>query len=309
MYPAFPNFKKLSLEDREQYEKIVESYTPLSDMSFTTLHIWWNLDDKLLFSVLNQNLVLNYSQPFDKANAGLSLLGRHEIDESLVQLLAFLKQHGRRPRLVHVPQFTIDEIKNRQAYQISEESDMHEYIMDSAASAALEGRELGRIRRKVNRFLREAEDHRLELKELDLNDQAARNLILASVEAWQKQFPKANDPGRTEYDAIKTALSHHLELDIKNLSVFIDGKLHGLALFHHSRDRKYCILNHLKVDYTFPFIFDYLTNQVAKNAHQAGLPYLNMEMDLGIEGLRQHKMGLRPVEFFKKYTISPASEK
>jgi len=303
MYPTFPNFKKLTLEDRLQYERLVEAYTPFSDMSFTTLHIWWSLDDKLYFAVLNQNLVLNYSQPFDQENTGLSLLGHHKVDQSLEQLFDYLKLHGRRPRLVHVPEFVIEKIKDRAPYRISEETDMHEYIIDATACAALEGRDFGRIRRKVTRFLREVEGHDLELKELALETEAARRMVLKSVTEWQKKFPKANDPGRTEYDAISSALTHNQALGIKNLALFIDGELHGVALFHRSHDREYYILNHLKVDYTYPFIFDYLTNQVAKTAAENGAAYLNMEMDLGIEGLRQHKLGLRPVGFFKKYTI------
>jgi hypothetical protein len=305
MYPVFPNFKKLNLEDRQQYESLVEAYTPFSDMSFTTLHIWWNLDEKLFFSVLNQNLVLNYYQPFDKPGAGLSLLGNHQVDKSIGEIFEYLKSYGRQQRLVHVPEFVIKEIEAKDAYDISEEADMHEYVMDAAACAKLEGRELGRIRRKVNRFLRETEDYQLELKELDLSLEKERGTVIAAIEDWRQRFPKANDPGRTETDAIKSALKHHRALEIKNLALFIDGKLHGVALFHQSQDRKYYILNHLKVDYSFPFIFDYLTNQVALAAHHNDIPYLNMEMDLGIEGLRQHKLGLRPVDFLKKYSVSP----
>jgi hypothetical protein len=305
MHPTFPKFRKLTLQDKEAYGRLVAEYTPFSDISFTTLHIWWDLDEKLFFSVLNDNLVLNYSQPFDRPNAGLCLIGHHKVDESIGDLFEFLRAHKRRPKLVHVPEFVIEKIADKSQYSIKEEADMHEYVMDAKACAELEGRDLGRIRRKVSRFLREVDNNELELKALDLSQTAERQLILDSVEVWAKKFPKANDPGRTEGRAIKACLNHHDALGIKNLCVFIDGQLHGAALFHQSRDGKYYILNHLKVDYSYPFIFDYLTNQVAVKAAADGVPYLNMEMDLGIEGLRQHKQGLRPVNFLKKYTISP----
>jgi hypothetical protein len=188
---------------------------------------------------------------------------------------------------------------------IKAEPDMHEYVMDAKACAELSGGEFGRIRRKVKRFLREAEDYRLEIKPLNLSSSDNRQLILDSVLAWQKRFPNSNDPGRTENQAIEASLRHHEVLGLQNLCVFIDAKLHGVVLFHTSLDGQYLIMNHLKVDYSLPFIFDYLTNQVAIKATEIGAPYLNMEMDLGIEGLRQHKLGLRPVNFFKKYAITP----
>lgn len=304
MHPSFPNFRRLTLEDKDAYAQLVSQYTPFSDISFTTLHIWWNLDEKLFYSLLNGNLVLNYSQPFDTPGAGLCLIGHHEVDSSIQALFDYLGEHRRRPRLVHVPQFTIEKITQKDKFSIQEEPDMHEYVMDAKACARLEGRELGRIRRKVNRFLREVEGHKLELKQADLSLQHERQRILDAVSDWQRKFPKANDPGRTEGHAISASLRHHKALDIRNLCLFIDGNLRGVALYHGSHDGKYFILNHLKVDYTTPFIFDYLTNQVAVKAVEQDVPYINMEMDLGIEGLRQHKLGLRPVEFLKKYTVS-----
>lgn len=303
MHPKFPSFRKLTLDDREAYAELVSEYTPFSDISFTTLHTWWNLDDKLFFSVLNGNLVLNYSQPFDKTNAGLSVIGHHKVDQTFKELFGYLKENNREPKLVHVPEFTVEKLSSRESLEIIEELDMNEYVMDSSAISKLDTPELGRIRRKVNRFMREVESRELEVKQLDLAHQDNRELIYNSVLSWQKKYPKANDPKATENGALESGLRHHEALGIKNLSVFVDGKLQAAVLYHQTHDGKYYILNHLKVDYEIPFIFDFTTNEIAKLATAHDIPYLNMEMDLGIEGLKNHKMGLRPVHFLKKYTI------
>jgi uncharacterized protein len=305
MHPQFPNFRKLTLDDREAYSELIAEYTPFSDISFTTLHVWWNLDDKLFFSVLNGNLVLNYSQPFDKASAGLSVIGHHKVNQTVEELFDYLKQNNRAPKLVHVPEFVVEELTNRDGLDISEEHDMNEYIMDAVALASLETRELGRIRRKVNRFLREVEDRELEIKQLDLGHLDNRDLIYNSVLAWQRKYPNANDPKATENRALESSLRHHEALGIENLCVFVDGNLQAVVLYHQTHDKKYFVLNHLKVDYELPFIFDFTTNEIAKLAAKHSVPYLNMEMDLGIEGLRNHKMGLRPVHFLRKFTIRP----
>jgi hypothetical protein len=140
---------------------------------------------------------------------------------------------------------------------------------------------------------------------LDLAKDHNRDTIQKAVALWQKKYPKANDPHMTEAKALQASLRHHEALGIKNLCLFIDGRLDGVVLYHLTHDQKYLVLNHLKVDYETPFIFDYLTCQAAKEAVKSGVPFINMEMDLGIEGLKNHKMGLRPVSFHKKYTLTP----
>lgn len=304
MHPAFPRFAKLTLDDKDYYLSLIEEFTPFSDISFTTLHVWWNLDDRLFFSILNDNLVLNYSQPFDGQGSGLCLIGEDMIDQSIEEIFNFQLQRSNPLRLVHVPEFVVNKIMNKANLKIEEEADMHEYIMDSELIAKLDNSDLGRIRRKVKRFLREVEDSQLEVKPLDLGEHHNQSMIYQKILDWQKKYPKANDPHSTENKAIKASLTHHRALDIHNLCLFINGELRGIALFHQSHDKKYYIVNHLKVDYQTPFIFDYLTNQIAQMALDHHVPFLNMEMDLGIEGLKNHKMGLRPVDFFKKYTIT-----
>lgn len=302
--PKFPDFYSLSLGDKKKYEELIAEYPPVSDISFATLHIWWNLEGKLGISNINENLVLNYSLPFDADNSGYSLIGKHAVDQSIDSIFLYLKEHRQAQKLVHVPEFVIDEIRNKQNLLIKEENDYHEYICDSQQLASLEGHDHSRIRRKVNRFLREVEEKKVELKELDLSDQEIKKIIHQSIEQWQPERMAENDRGGIGIKAIKETLDHSHHLETRNLALFIDGQLQGIILYHLSHDNKHYIVTHLRVDYTVPFIFDYLTNQIAVKATNDDIPYLNMEMDLGLEGLRQHKLGLRPVGLLRKYTIS-----
>lgn len=304
MLPTFPVFAKLTLDDKQKYNSLIAEYPPISDISFTSLHIWWNLDGKLSISSLNNNLVINYSLPFDKENSGYSLIGKNLVDESIQTILEHLRPGDQVARLVHVPEFVTTAIQHKERLHIEEEPDYNEYILDSKALASLEGSDHARTRRKVNRFLRELEDSRIEIKSLDLSLPEIREMLLKSVVEWNEKYPSENDPDLTEHQAIQTTLAHSVIFETKNLCFFVDEKLHGFVLYHQPIDKNYYIINHLKVDYGIPFIFDYVTNQLAIKALEQGVTFLNMEMDLGIEGLRMHKMGLRPVSFFKKYTIT-----
>jgi hypothetical protein len=306
MIPNFPQFSHLTLDDKQLYEDLVTDYPPFSDISFATLNIWWNLEGKLEICLLNNNLVIKYYQSFDLENSGLSLIGKNKVDESIQVLFNYLKQDSEAVRLVHVPEFVIKAINERDQFKIKEEVDYNEYILDSHALASLEHPSHGRTRRKVKRFLREVEDRQVEIRQIDLSTAETQENIFNSIKDWEQTQSSANDPDKTEHLALKKALKHSAELGIHNMGLYINDKLYGVFLYHHSFDNKYYIMNHLKVDYSIPYIFDYMTHHIANQASQENINFLNMEMDLGIENLRRHKMGLRPVDFFRKFTVSPA---
>lgn len=307
MVPTFPEFSPLTLDHKEDYERLVAEYPPFSDISFATLHIWWNLEGKLKLSTLNGNLVLHYHLPFDETNSGYCLIGKHQLEESIRTLFEFLKHENQPVKLVHVPEFVVAKIENRDSLVLEEELDYNEYILDSGALASLEDAIHGRTRRKVRRFMREVEERNVEIRELDLSSQEVKDELFDAVVAWSKENPSANDPENTEHLSMKRTLAHAMHFGIRHMGLYIDDKLYAIILYHQSTDKQYYILHHLKVDYSIPYIFDYMTHHIATKAAQDGVKYLNMEMDLGIESLRNHKMGLRPVDFFRKYTISPLS--
>lgn len=305
MLASFPNFTPITLDHKDDYDRMVAEYPPFSDISFATLQIWWNLEGKLELCELNGNIVINYHLPFDDTNSGISLIGKRDIDSSISTLFEYLKTEGKPVKLVHVPEFVTEAIRDKSRLAITEELDYNEYILDSHALASLEDAAHGRTRRKVRRFMREVEDRKVEIRELNLSSEAIRQELFESIIAWEKSRSSTNDPDNTEHQAVQRTLAHAEQVGIHHLGLYIDNKLYAIVLYHQSHDKKHFILHHLKVDYSIPFIFDYMTHRIADKAVREDVDFLNMEMDLGIESLRRHKMGLRPVDFFRKYTVMP----
>lgn len=306
MLATFPDFTPITLEDKEDYRKLMAEYPPISDIEFATLHIWWNLESKLAASSLNGNLILHYSQPFDRENSGYCLIGTQLIDETIEAVFDYLRHEHKPVKLVHVPEFVIKNVKQPEKWLIEEEPDYHEYILDSRALATLEGHDHWRTRGKIKRFLREVEGRQVEVRSEELTSQESKDDLLRKIIEWESTRKSTNDTERTEHEAIKKTLAHATHLDIENISLYIDGKLHGVAFYHKSADNKYFIIHHIKVDYGVHRIFDYMTHMLATHAKDNAVDFINMEMDLGIASLREHKLGLRPVDFFRKYTVKPA---
>lgn len=304
--PSFPVFRRLVLEDKASYNKLVAQYPAYSNISFTSIQIWNNQDDELSISSLNDNLVIKYHLPFDEKNSGLSVLGKNNLDTTIQEIFKHLEASHLPVKLIHIPEFIVNEIADPNKLLIEEELDYNEYILDSEALTRLEGSQHGKTRRQVNHFKRAVENRKLDVRPLDLSSDEAKEAVLSQIIEWEKTQRNTNDPEKTEHKALRRTITHASDLDIQHLGLYIDDEMHAVVLYHQTLDKQYFIINHLRVNYSIPFIYDYMTHHIANKALSENVKFLNMEMDLGIENLKSHKMGFRPVSFFRQFSVYPA---
>ena len=258
----------------------------------------------LCYSMLNGNVILKYHLPFDENNSGLSVIGTRKVDKTVSTIFDWQRAQGLVPRLVHVPEFTVKSLNDQMNFILTEEKDYNEYLVATSALFPLGGT-THNFRRKVKKFISEAGEENVTLQILDLSDTANQQLLLTSIENWWDEFGAANDGLRTERGALQASINMASKLGLQNICLFVYGKLEGFALYQIVDDGKMIILNHLKVRYEIPRIFDFLTFVVARQAAAIGAHTINFEMDLGIPGLRMHKHELNPYDYFRKYEIRP----
>lgn len=303
MFPEFPFFRALGIDDKAMYEELIKDFPPYSDITFSTLQIWWNLENQLEFTILDKNIVIKYHLPFDERNSGLSVIGTQNIDSVFQTIFDYLHEQKRPMRLVHVPEFVIENLKHRSNYEIEEESDYNEYILDPIGLSKLQGSRHAKIRTQLNRFHRETQNNKIDIRPINLSASEASDDIFAKIIEWEEKQKSNNDPDHTERNALKRTLHNSETLGTKNFGLYADAELRAILVYHETHDKKAYILNHLKVDYSIPYIYDYMVHHLAKIAHANKIDHLNMEMDLGIENLRRHKKDFQPIHFLKKYTI------
>ena len=307
MLPSYPQFSNLKLSDKEIYNELIAEHTPYSDILFSTLHIWWNLGGNLAVSILNGNLVIYYHLTFDEDNSGYGLVGINDIDSSTQTIFNHLTQQGKRPMLIHTPEFVVKEITNKSRLRIEEEADYSEYILEVEPLATLEGHEAYDLRKKINRFKRETEGQSLEIKYLDLSSKETQDELQNKLNEWENNRPPKNDRTKTEHLAMKKSLEYSQELDLQSLALYIDGELFGFAIYDQPLKKEYFVIHHLRVNYDVLYVSDYIHHKLAELAKSLGVVFLNIEMDLGIDSLKKHKLSLKPVNFLRKYRIEPIS--
>ncbi|HEY1644755.1 MAG TPA: phosphatidylglycerol lysyltransferase domain-containing protein, partial [Candidatus Saccharimonadales bacterium] len=208
------------------------------------------------------------------------------------------------PALVHQPEFSIAGVVGSELFHIDEEGDYDEYLIDASALTRLESPELGKIRRKIGRFERETQGRNIDISVSETVDSSFRDNILKAIDHWDSLFGRKNDLANNEGSAITYSLDHFSELGLRVLTLKVDGEIFGVCIYSATTDGSQYVLNHLRTDYSVPFINEFVTRSMAQVAVENSVDYLNLEMDLGIDNLRYHKANFRPARMLKQYQLT-----
>lgn len=304
MFPTFPNFVELQLDQKGHYDEFYKRFEPYSDFSFGNLMIWLNQYGDLHISLLNGNVIIECHNLFEDGKYTLTLLGDTNIDQTLDDLFTYQKATNNEASLVLVPEVVVTGIKHRDRYAITEEPANSNYILSCEKLSSLPGADFERIKRQIKSFVKDYGD-RCEVVELDITKTGEVNKLVNDIHVWDTIYTH-NDQEKQESFVINTSLQQAAELDFRNISLVIDGSIQAIAIYQLLPQPEYVICNHMKVNFNYRHASVYLTHQLASRLWRLGIPYLNFEQDLGIEGLREHKRRMRPVKFLKSYQIQPA---
>lgn len=299
--PDFPNFTPLTLEMGEEYNNYYAQFPPYTDFSFGNLVIWLNQYGDLRLSVLNENLVFQFTNLFMQNTPMLSFLGINKVDDTVRELLAYQVSAENPPELSLIPEIVRRCITNHSGIKIIEEQDNANYVLDTFKLSKLEGTNYGKIRRQVKKFQAEYAN-RFEVKAIDIANLDNASLIVNNIHTWDRLYSH-NDQEKQESAVINTTLKHAKDLPFKNLSVFIDGRIEAITIYQELPQVGFVTSNHTKANNNYPNLFNFTVHSLAKLLNEQNIPYINFEQDLGIAGLREHKSGLRPVEFLRHYRI------
>lgn len=300
MIPAFPEFKKIGVDDREVVESHTHKYPPYSDFNFTSLWAWDTSNERMI-SELDGNLVVRFTD-YKTDEPFLSFLGSNETERTARTLMNYCKEHGLPEVLKLIPEISTHGIQSP-AFRVEEDRDNFDYIYSVPELSALEGGKFKGRRNFVNRFMREHPAAHVEI--VDLANTDAQKNIFAILDSWAHHKQAKNKAYETEHE--KTALTRLFETarshELIVTAIFEDKIMLAFSIEEILPDQ-FCIGHFWKADATHAGIFDVLMQRKAQHLETLGLAFLNYEQDLGVEGLRQSKMDYRPIDFLKKYRVS-----
>ncbi len=303
MFKTFPEFSKLTLADKEEFESFTKDFPPIGDISFPTVMLWWNALGGLRIARLNDNLVISYWLPGDDVLSGLALVGTQKVDESICAIFDFQREKGEEPRLVNVPEFVVNSMRYPELFKFYTGRGDDEYVLTLSKFADLERIPLY-MRTRVRRFTREEGESNLDVRSIDLSDPASRRLMLQGAREWP--LKGVNDIAKLEREVLPQTITNGHSLGLRCVGLFMDGALQAYCIYYVSRDNRYAIIPHARVNYNVPRIFDYVVHAFSRHFVEQGVEFINIDADSGSLKLRALKLALKPDDFFRKYSIEPA---
>ncbi len=298
MLPLFPHFKKLKISDKKDIERFTFKFPSYSDFSFSSL--WaWNKDENIEISRLKGNLVIKF-QDYLTHEYFYSFIGNDQVLYTIKTLLSFAEKKGLERKLKLIPKSNFDKISLktiRKKFNITEDKNNHDYILNVGKIASMRGRSLHQKRKMLNHFFKNYE-YGVKARILDHSD---KKKVLALFSSWEKYRGKKHSETDNELNAIK-----RLFIDPKILNLTIVYATNHTALVGYTIfeiiDGSYAVSCFQKADPRYKGGFELLNFLMAKYLRIRGCKYINVEQDLGIEGLRRAKLDYNPT-YLKKYII------
>lgn len=303
MIPKFPDFKKLELSDREDFEKFVSKFLPYSAFNFT--YLWaWDLGE---ISELNGNLVVRFATDFKTMKPFLSFLGNNECESTMRTLLSFARSSELSPELRFIPGEVIKYLKSA-SLKMEEDRDNFDYLFSPTKLAEFQGNQFKELRRLARIFSEKYPEAVFQLK--DLNDLSVQKKILLTLRKWEYRKKMQNKSYDLNFEEralcrlLENAKHHELILSC----VFLHDEMIAFSIDEILPDGN-AMAHFVKAINSFNGIYEFLNRELAKHLKTLNIVLWNWQQDLDIKNLRDTKLGYRPVAFLEMYTVSLNEDK
>lgn len=291
-------FKKISIEDKTRYLTSYSNFPPYADYYFNNLFTWLGKEESVYVAYHREALALKFVNPFkteDSASYTLLARGNAQI------IMKYMHQNGVK-KLDMVPKTSLESFNIPNSSGLSLDRDNSDYIYDAHSIAHMLGPKSKGFLRQVNKFIKRHSDNVL-IRSIDLKDRYQARNFVNQIHLWEALYTK-NDLKQSEASALDTYILLADYLEPECLGIYIDGRLQAFSIYSYPPQKGFMILSHAKSSYSHPGLFDFLVYSALTRAiAEKNIKYLNFEQDLGIEGLRTHKLSMRPAYLLEKYSV------
>lgn len=307
--PKFPDFRLFTISDTKWYQDyyFAQKLNPYADVHPENLYVWLNMHEDLAISKLNDAIILKYTNVLDNNIQNIIPLSSQLDDATITTIMSYLKDNNLPQRIAEIPSVICENLDPNK-WIIENDRNAYEYILDTGQQSKLDGGDFSRLRRRINFFEREHLADTIDIKLYDKFSNEVREAFINHLANMPlNSSEEATQQNTAEPIAIKRNLQHAEEFGKKALIIKINDKIASLSMISYL-DNHNAAINHLKVDYSIQYIFHYTIYTLAKVLKADGITGMNIEQDLGIDGLRTFKERLKPSHFLEKKIISPRAQ-
>ncbi|MFB3895418.1 MAG: DUF2156 domain-containing protein [bacterium] len=299
MYPLFPAFKPIELNDKPDITPILAEYQPeTSELTFTNLYIWRN-HYGILWSKFQDWLLFLYTAQTESKSA-LPPIGPAPRTDICRKLLTWLhnEQGIANPYIDRADARLVEELQNSPEFQIQPIRDQFDYVYHTADLINLAGDKYHKKKNHLNKFSRSYSFRYEPMQE------AYFEPCLQLADTWCLERRCVEDFGLAgEWDAIKDIIHHYpvLQPQLQGAVILIDNQVAAFT-FGEILNAQTAVIHIEKVNPKIPELYAVINQQYCARAWQQ-IPFINREQDLGEPGLRQAKLSYHPIRLVEKYQI------
>ena len=289
----YPLFQTLVLEHQETLERLFQNNPPqISEFTFANLYAWRRAYD---FKIsLHGNFVVLRSDS-QATLRYFPLLGSGDVKPVMEQVL-----RDTQGVFCRLPRDIAGLFYNDPRWLVSADPDNSDYLYLREDLVQLSGRKYDGKRNLIKKF---KEDNAYEYFVLT---QANAPACLAFEESWCsiKGCDRVEGLSR-EREAIRDMLANFTQFHLVAGAIQIRGVITALAIGQPLNSQT-MVIHILKADPAVPGLYQTMLQEFLQR--QAGaFELVNLEQDLGIEGLRKSKLSYHPAARVDKFFLCPAA--
>jgi len=286
-----------SLEDIRYYFQFQDYRT--CDFTIGGMFMW-AFFFKYEYAIFQETLFIKGVSEIDPTETAFSVpIGKLHFHESLAVLKEYCIRNNINLVLSAVPENVKDKIISIYPFVSYKLTNWADYLYDSQSLAFLSGRLYNKKRNHINKFKQMYPDGIIYDKITDTNLQE----IQAFFRLFHSQNEKDNPIFQNEAVMTEYVLSNYKRFNFIGLSMKEKNRVIGFIIGEILSDTVY--IHIVKADKSYAGVYETLNKKFIIDIinEYPEIKFVNMEEDVGDEGLRQFKLSYHPIAILNKYNL------
>jgi len=293
------HFKPIILESLSEINHYFQ-YQNYRTCDFTIGGLFmWASYFKYEYAVFKNTLFIKGLSEINVSDTAFSIpIGKLSMEDSIACLNDFCKEKKIKLILSAVPEQIIDTIQNKFSTTCTKLENWSDYLYDIQALTSLSGKSYNKKRNHINKFLQLYSNYSYsEITNFNLSD------TISFFQKYNSQNVKDTPIFQQEAMMTNFILNHYSDFNFIGICLKINNDVAGFIIGEILHDTLYIHIN--KADKNYEGIYEFMNKAfiVETIRNYPSLKYVNLEEDVGDEGLRKSKLSYHPVTLLNKYNL------
>lgn len=281
------NWKKLTIESRNELQNFLKEKFETSDMNFTNLFLW-SFSENIQYAI--EGDIVYIKGVYEGDEYYFSPVSKNGSKDEVISAVKRIKEYG--GKIVFIPESYEDFLKEK--FILVEERDSFDYIYLQEDLAELKGRKFSSKKNKINKFK----------KMYNFTYEKISKENIEDIRAFQRRWTENRKEDTiiiSETLGIEELLNNYERLELRGGVIKVDEKIVAYAIGEK-------LTENMGVIHIEKGILDYqgsyqMINMYVAKEEFSDVEFINREDDFGSIGLREAKLSYQPIKFLKKYSI------